>query len=86
MPIFRVVGENPSVRHAFAGCHFAFEKRAGFARSRGRVPIQGGLQTLQLDARVTCACPDARVFRARHWPVQSVPRELRTIHHVAGGQ
>ncbi|OGB68535.1 MAG: flavin reductase, partial [Burkholderiales bacterium RIFOXYC12_FULL_60_6] len=32
------------------------------------------------------AWADDRVFRDGHWHFESAPDELRTIHHVAGGQ
>lgn len=35
---------------------------------------------------VVGAWADARVFRDGRWHFESAPDDLRTIHHVAGGQ
>jgi len=35
---------------------------------------------------VVAAWADERVFRDGHWQFESAPDDLRTLHHVAGGQ
>lgn len=36
--------------------------------------------------QVVAAWADARVFRDGHWQFESAPDDLRTLHHIAGGQ
>jgi flavin reductase (DIM6/NTAB) family NADH-FMN oxidoreductase RutF len=52
-----------------------------------RVPEPHNEQTYDLFiGKVVSAWADERVFRDGRWHFESAPDELRTIHHVAGGQ
>jgi len=52
-----------------------------------RVPEPHNEQTYDLFiGEVVSAWADERVFQGGHWHFESAPNELRTIHHVAGGQ
>jgi flavin reductase (DIM6/NTAB) family NADH-FMN oxidoreductase RutF len=52
-----------------------------------RIPELHNEQTYDLFiGEVVAAYADERVFSEGHWHFETAPDELRTIHHVAGGQ
>jgi flavin reductase (DIM6/NTAB) family NADH-FMN oxidoreductase RutF len=52
-----------------------------------RIPELHNEQTYDLFiGEVVAAYADERVFSEGHWNFETAPDELRTIHHVAGGQ